>query len=146
MEAAPRAGKNQSIKMTQADFKSLPFLLLEHQVAKLGYDRRTLGKLVDCAVLSRIAPKGCTQGRYQKRQLAQLLHWEHLLAADEAQFRQLAPLLPLKPVRTWTGYTEETLSGIVHAHGLTLVKPPGMSQGKFLKAEIAKLIGFEHLI
>jgi hypothetical protein len=127
--------------MTQAEFKALPYLLLEHQVAALGYDRRTVAKFADCGVLHKVEPAGSGHARYQKRQLAQLLGLEATL--ELAEFRREPLLMSLKSVRRWTGFTEETLAKIVQAGGLRRVQPPGSSHGKYLKEQIARLIGFE---
>lgn len=127
--------------MTHAEFRQLPYLLLEHQVALAGYDRRTLAKFVECGVLTKVQPAGSGFARYQKRQLALLLGWEALL--ETADFAAERPLMGYKPVHRWTGFAEGTLEHIVHAGGLTRVKPPGATQGKYRKQEIARLIGFE---
>ena len=123
--------------MNQQEFQRLPWLLLEQQVTALGYDRRTLAKLVDCGVLEKVTPAGNGHARYRKKQLAQLLEWP----ADAGGFAAERPLMSLKAVRTWTGFSEETLGKIVQAGGLRLVKPPGTAQGKYLKDQIAALIG-----
>ena len=132
--------------MTQKEFQGLPWLLKEQQVEALGYDRRTLRKMVDCQVLKKVSLPGCGQGRYQKRQLALLLRWDHLLQEDMERFKSEPPLMMLKAVQGWTGFAEETLSKIMQAQGLTAIRPPGVNQGKFLKAEVAGLLGVGELV
>ena len=130
--------------MTREQFKALPHLVREQDVRALGYGRQTVAKFVDCGVLLRMSPAGCGQARYQKRQLAQLLKWEELL--DTAGFHREPPMLDLKAVQRWTGWTDTTVMQIVRAGGLAFVKPPGSGHGKFLKKEVAALIGFEAFV
>lgn len=129
--------------MTREEFKKLPHLVMEGAVVELGYGRRTIAKFVDSNVLRKIQPAGAGHGKYQKKQVAQLLGvgWTELL--DEAAFRKEPQFMGAKAVNYWTGYCETTLKKIADAGGLTFRKPPGMGKGRFLKAEIAKLIGFE---
>ncbi len=130
--------------MTREEFKQLPHLVREHDVVAMGYGRNTVHKFVDCGVLVRVCPKGCGQARFQKRQLANLLKWEDCV--DVAAFRQERPMLEAKAVQRWTGWSEATLGNIAAAGGLSFVKPPGAGKGKFLKQEIAKLIGLENAV
>ena len=130
--------------MTRDEFKQLPHLIREPEVVALGFGRRTVLKFVDCGVLARICPAGCGEARYQKKQCANLLHWEDLL--DTEAFRMEPPALELKAVIRWTGWDERTLTKMVKARGLTFVKPPGAGKGKYLKGEIATLIGFYQFV
>jgi hypothetical protein len=130
--------------MTQAEFKQLPYLLLRHQVVACGYGRAQLDKFVDCGVLRRVQLTGLEQHRYQKKQLAELLGWGELLEA--ADFLAEPPLLAVKAAQRWTGLSDTVLAQVRSAGGLTFVKPPGAGNGKFLKREIAGLIGFEKFI
>ncbi len=127
--------------MTKEQFKALPHLLREADVVALGYSPRTIRKFVECGVLVRVKPAGISAGRYQKRQLAQLLKWDDLL--ETARFREEKPLMQIKAVHYWTGYSENTLKAISKAGGIRFVKPPGAGAGKFLKSGVAALIGFE---
>ena len=128
--------------MTRKEFEAAPWLVMEHHLAGLGYGRATLGKFVDCGTLNKICPKGCGQGRYQKRQIAHLVKWPDCLAEAVRAFGQEPALMPAKAVMRWTGWSDTTLGNIAGAGGLSFVKPPGAGQGKFLKDEVAKLIGF----
>lgn len=128
--------------MTRKEFEALPWLLQRHHLEELGYSKRTLGKFVDCGTMMQIRPKGSGQARYQKRQVAQLLKWEDCIASALADFKREPASMPGKAVQRWTGWSDTTLTHIASARGLTFVKPPGAAHGKFLKDEVAKLIGF----
>ncbi len=125
--------------MTKEQFKALPHLLQEADVVALGYSPRTISKFVDCGVLVRVKPKGTSAARYQKRQLAQMLQWE----LEVGEFQKEPQFMQTKAVHRWTGYSENTLTAIAKAGGITFVKPPGSGAGKFLKTDVARLIGFE---
>lgn len=127
--------------MTRESFKQLPHLLQRHEVEAAGFGRQTIEKYVDAGVLTLVQPAGCGQARFQKRQLAQLLNWEDLL--DASGFAEEPPAMSLKAVLRWTGWDDRTLAKIVRAGGLTLVKPPGSGAGKYLKSEVAALLGFK---
>lgn len=118
----------------------------EKDATGLGYARCTLAKYVDCQVLRRIKPPGCTQAHYQKRQLAQLMDWPEAVAADEEQFKREPQFMRLKAVRRWTGLDKETLAKLVARQVLKTVQPPGTEQVKYLKSQIAALIGMEHCV
>lgn len=124
----------------------LPGLVMEAKAGEMGYGRATVSKFVACGVLKQVKPPGARQAKYQKKQLAHLLEWGDLIGPDEAAFRLEPPLLGAKAVRQWTGWCDDTLAMIVRAKGLTFKKPPGAGKGKFLKREIAGLIGFEGLV
>lgn len=130
--------------MTQSEFKALPHLLQETDVVKLGYSARTIAKFVDCGVLRKVMPAGTHSARFQKKQLAELLQWTELL--EPGAFQAEPPFMQIKAVQRWTGYAENTLTAIGKGGELHLVKPPGSGTGKFLKAEVAKLIGFENYV
>ena len=130
--------------MNQQQFKAAPHLLMRRHLVELGYGKTTIHKFEDCGVLRQVRPPGADQVRYQKKQLAQLLKWDGLLGAEA--FAREKPLMELKVVKEWTGMSEVTLNHVVQAGGLSLVRPAGMTRGKFLKSEIAELLGFEHLV
>ena len=127
--------------MTRDEFKRLPYLVMEHHVVAAGFGRATVSKFVDCGVLVRICPAGCGQARYQKKQLGQLLHWGDLL--DNRDWNQEPALLSIKAVMRWTGWSDTTLSNMAAAGGLSFVKPAGSGKGKFLKSDVARLIGLD---
>ena len=54
--------------------------------------------------------------------------------------------MQIKAVHRWTGYSEMTLSAIGKAGEVGFVKPPGAGAAKFLKADVARLIGFEQFV
>ena len=130
--------------MTREQFKGLPYLVQETEVRALGYSWSTVAKFVACGVLVKIKPAGTQAARFQKKQLAQLLRWEELL--EPLVFRAEPPLMQIKTVQRWTGYSENTLTAIGKAGGIQIVKPPGAEVGKFLKADVARLIGFEAFV
>lgn len=131
--------------MTHEQFRKLPFLLSDHQVLEVtDYDPRTLNKMVDCGLLLQVIPAGAKNRRFRKVQVALLtgLAWE-----EEAKAFGEEPLLMReKAVVTWTGYVQNTLRAICKGHGLTLVRPAGMTGGKFRKVEIAGLLGLEKYV
>lgn len=129
--------------MTKEDFRKLPGLVQEHDVVTCGLSRATIGKYVEHGILLKVCPPGAGQGRYRKKQLAQLLGWGEVMAADLAAFRKEKPLLELKAVLRWTGWDDRTMGKIVQARGLTLVQPPGAGKRKFLKQQLAGWLGFE---
>ena len=130
--------------MTKDEFRQLPLLIQEHHVMEAsGYARNTVRKLVDCGVLRLVKPKGCHQGRFQKRQVARLLKWEEAVETDALK-REPALMLE-KSVRAITGYSTATLDQLVAAGALSFVRPAGISVGRFRKAEIARLVGFEEV-
>jgi hypothetical protein len=60
--------------MTQAEFNELPLLLTDKEAERAtGFSRNTLRKMVDNKVLNFIKPAGMDQGRYQKKQVADLV-------------------------------------------------------------------------
>jgi hypothetical protein len=140
--------------MTQDDFKKLPFLLTPHQLLEAtGYDKRTVGKLVECCHLVEVRPAGLTERRYRKVQVAMLagLEWKE----EAERFRQEPLLMPEKTVVNWTGYGHVTLDVIVRASHpasgterlrLVRVRPAGMSGGKFRKLEVGALLGLERYV
>lgn len=130
--------------MTREQFKALPHLVRETDVKALGYSASTLDKFVSCGVLKKIKPPGTHSARFQKKQLAQLLHWEELL--DVAAFKAEPPFMQVKAVQRWTGFSENTLTNLAHAMGNGTVKPPGARTVKFLKATVAEWIGFEQYV
>jgi len=130
--------------MTKEDFKKLPYLVMEHDIVACGLGRATIGKYVENGILARVCPAGAGQAKYRKKQLAQLLQWEGLLEPE--LFRREKPLLEAKAVTRWTGWSDTTLGKIVQARGLTFVKPPGAGKGKYLKQQIAVLIGMEEQV
>lgn len=130
--------------MTKEQFKALPHLLAEGDVVALGYSPSTIRKFVDCGVLVKVKPAGTSAARYQKKQLAQLLHWEDVL--EVAAFKSEPPFMQVKAVHHWTGYSENTLAQIGAMEGIQCSQPPGATARKFLKADVAKLIGFENFV
>jgi len=132
--------------MNRKEFQRAPGLLREKDAIGLGYARCTLMKYVDCHVLRRIKPPGCGQAHYQKRQLAQLLDWPEVVAADEEQFSREPQFMRRKAVRRWTGLDRETLAKLVDHSVLKPVQPPGTGEAKYLKSQIAALIGMEHCV
>lgn len=127
--------------MTREQFRCLPYLLAAADVVAMGYSERSLIKFVECGVLVKVQPCGMQNARFQKKQLAQLLNWDELL--DVAAWKVEPLFMRVKAVQLWTGYSENTLTKIAAAGGLGFVKPPGMFGGKFLKPDVAKLLGFE---
>jgi hypothetical protein len=125
--------------MTREEFQGLPHLLTQCQVVGCGYAPATIGKYVEHGILRAVLPKGCTQRRYQKLQLAELLGWMDLV--DVKGWQREKPLLPLGAVTQWTGYANGTVSDIVAAHGLTVVQPGGIGERKFRKEEVGEWIG-----
>jgi hypothetical protein len=127
--------------MNKAEFAQMPCLLMAHQVETIGYGRATLEKFVDCGVLKRIRPPGCDQNRYQKKQLALILDWPDVVAADEAKFGREPLLLRLCAVREWTGWSESTLLRMADAGGLK-VQRIAKGERRFHKQQIGELMGF----
>ena len=130
--------------MTKEQFRALPYLVQPIDVVQMGYGPATVDKFVDCGVLNKIKPAGTQFVRFQKRQLALLLRWAELL--EPKLFQEEPPLMRIKSVHLWTGYSMNTLTAIGRAGGIGIVKPVGMSQVKFLKADVARLIGFEEYL
>ncbi len=130
--------------MTKEQFKALPHLLQEKDVVALGFSPSTISKFVECGVLIKVKPPGTSAARYQKKQLAQLLHWEDLL--ETKTFQAEAPFMQVKAVCRWTGYSENTLMAIGLVSGIESSRPPGMKARKFLKSSVANLIGFEQWV
>src|SRR5262252_5052203 len=125
--------------MTQEEFRRLPFLLTKAQVADVvGYAPSTLVKMVECGVLEKVLPAGAKEQRFRKVQVAMLLGypWQE----DAKAFRREPLLMKLKAVEVWTGYAEKTVRKIIRAGGLQWVRPAGMNEGKFRKAEVARLL------
>ena len=129
--------------MTKAEFQELPGLLMEHQVIALGYSRATLEKFVACRVLQAIQPPGSGQKRFQKRQLALLMGWKDMNDLDEQKFAAEPLLMRSKAVQWYTGMSETSLGKLVSARTLRLVRPPGSREGKYLKEQIAVLVGMK---
>ena len=125
--------------MTREEVQKLPYLLTQGQVVACGYAPATIGKYAEHGILRAVLPKGCTQRRYQKVQLAGLLAWEDLI--DVKAWAREKPLLGLGAVTQWTGYANGTISDIVAAKGLTAVQPGGIGERKFRKEEIGGWIG-----
>ena len=131
--------------MTREEFQKWPYLLTQGQVMACGYSPATIGKYVEHGILRAVKPKGCTQRRYQKVQIAKLLAWEDALAADRAAWQKEKPLLGLGAVRQWTGFCNLIITAIVQARGLTAVQPGGIGERKFRKQEIAEWIDLSTL-
>lgn len=130
--------------MTKAEFISLPLLLREHQVvAATGYTRNTLRKMVDCAVLDQVRPKGSAEHRYRKLQVGKLLGYEEkeMLEVWRAAVDGRPLLMGEKSVRAVTGYDRKLLAPIREAGGLTAIRPAGIGQLKYRVEEIAELVG-----
>jgi len=115
---------------------------MAHHVVTIGYGRATLEKFVDCGVLRRIRPPGCDQNRYQKKQIALLLDWPELVDLDQARFAREPMLLRPCVVREWTGWSESSLLRMVDAGGLKSQRF-ALGESRFLKKEIAELLGFK---
>lgn len=131
--------------MTLEQFKRLPFLLDRAQVIEVTqYCAATLAKMIECCHLMEVRPAGATDRRFRKVQVALLagLEWE----AEAKRFAEEPLLMREKAVTTWTGYHQNILRRICQARGLTLVRPAGMSVGKFRKVEIAALLGLERYV
>lgn len=125
--------------MTREEFQRLPHLVTVGDVVKCGYAVATINKYAAHGILTEITPKGCTQRRFQKVQLAALLGWPE--AIDRKKWAKEKPLLSPAAVQEWTGYQPRTLRAIVQAKGLTEVKPGGIGDGKYRKEEVGGLIG-----
>ena len=125
--------------MTRDEFNRLPQLVTLRHIEALGYGRATVIKLCDCGVLNAVKLRGDHRTRYQKRQVAALVKWED--PAPAAQFALEKPLMETKAVQRWTGWDRGTLSQLVESGSLTLMKPPSAGKGKYLKEEIAAIIG-----
>lgn len=127
--------------MTRVELKEMPWLLSDRQViAVTGYAVLTLRKLVDCAVLATVQPAGCEVRRFRKAQVALLLGMR-LEELGAEGFRCEPLLMGQKGVWVWTGYDKRTVGKIVAAGGIHVVRPPGMSHGKYRKEEVGELIG-----
>lgn len=119
----------------------MPWLLLEHQVsACTGYRWATLAKMIDCGVFNVVRPAGCGQRRFQKVQIAQLIGID--VSAGLEAFRSEPQLMSAKSVCRWTGYGRRTLESIAEAGGLPRVRPAGLTNGRYHKKDVAKLLGF----
>lgn len=127
--------------MTKQQFKNAPGLLREKDVVSLGYARVTLHKFAECGLLKRVKPFGCAQVRYQKRQLAQLLEWPEVVAADEARFAKEPVLMRRAAILQWLGIGKETLDHMTATGALKLIHPAGFVEGKCPKEQIAALLG-----
>lgn len=128
--------------MTKPEFQSWPWLLFEHQVRRAtGYAAGTVEKLVDCGVLESVRPDGCGQRKVRKVQVARMLKCENWL--DIERWRSEPEFMGTKSVSAWTGYSASTLSKLVEAGALDMVRMAGLSRGKFLKRQVARLIGLE---
>lgn len=125
--------------MTREEFIALPYLLTVSQVVACGYAENTVNKYAEHGILTVVKPKGCTQRRFPKAQLAALLGWEDTL--DRKKWAREKPLLAPAAVQEWTGYKKETVLAIAQAKGLTLVKPGGVGDAKYRKEEVGKWIG-----
>lgn len=128
--------------MTRAEFEELPCLLFEHEVMRLtGYARPTVRKMIDCGVLRIVKPAGCGQAKLQKIQVARLVGLMEFVVEVHRQFKAEPMLLPEKTVLRWTGYNGKTLQKIAEAGGAVVVRPPGLTGGRYQKWEIAEWIG-----
>lgn len=132
--------------MTKREFQEQPGLIMEKDVISLGYARATLRKFVDCGVLAKIKPAGCSQARYQKRQLAQLLEWPEIITRDEAAFKEEPQVLRRRDVLRWTGISKDTYENMVQAGALRLVQPTGTGEARCPKAQVAALLGMAHCV
>ena len=132
--------------MNAKQFQAAAFLLRECEVAELtGYAPGTIRKMIDNGVLHRVLPAGAVCAKFRKRQLAALCGLE-MDAAAAQEFAKAAQMLSEKEVTRWTGYSGHTLERIVATGGLTFRRPAGAARGKFLKSEIAEMIGFPEMI
>ena len=125
--------------MKRDEFQKLPHLLTLAQVVACGYSPATVGKYAAAGILRAVLPKGTTQRRYQKLQVAQLLGWED--AIDRKSWWREKPLLPPCAVSQWTGYAPKTVVEIAEAGSLTTVLPGGVGERKFRKEEIEEWLG-----
>jgi hypothetical protein len=132
--------------MTKKEFQNQPGLVMEKDVVSLGYARATLEKFVACGILAKVKPAGCSQARYRKRQLAQLMEWNEIVALDEQLFKREPLLMRRKAVLRWTGVSKGTLAKLIDAGTLRHVQPAGFAEGKFPKEQIAALLGMEHCV
>jgi len=135
--------------MTKLQFQALPLLIFEHHVvAVTGYARNTIAKFTDCGVLTIVKPNGSGQGRFQSRQIAQMIGWDwkEVLREWIEQFQRENNLMLEKAVTRYTGYAEKTLLNIRKARGLDFLKPAGADAGRYRKEQIAELIGFKELV
>jgi hypothetical protein len=131
--------------VTHEEFQKLPFLLEYPEVLEvMDYAPRTLEKMVECAVLVEVMPAGITRRRFRKVQIAMMAGLEWQSQAEE--FKKEPLLMREKAVVRWTGYAQNTLRRIVRAHGVTIVRPAGMTAGKFRKLEIAELLGLQKYV
>jgi len=126
--------------MTRAEFIALPYLLTPGQVASCGYSLRTIDKFAENGILTAVCPKGATQRKFQKKQIAAILGWDD--AIDQKKWDKEKPLMGVAVVREWTGYQPKTVRQIGKAGGLTPVQPGGIGDTKYRKDEIGKLLGF----
>jgi hypothetical protein len=121
-------------------FQKWPWLLFERQVIEVtGYGHNTIEKLIDCGTLLSVKPRGCTQRRFQKIQVAQLLAVE--LDQQLESFRREPLLLSEKSVLSYSGFSRTVLREVTHAGGLQLIRPAGLSTGRYRKSELAQLLG-----
>lgn len=131
--------------MNVKEFQAAAFLLSEGQVCAItGYAAHTVRKLADVGVLQAVKLRGATKGKFRKRQVAHLIGVA--MGAEVLEFTRCAHLLTEKQVTRWTGYCGQALDAMVRAGGLTRRRPAGSGTGKFLKAEIAELIGYPELV
>lgn len=129
--------------MTREEFITLPYLLTPGQVASCGYSSATVAKYAECGVLRVILPAGCTQRRFQKRQVALLNGWEATL--DLAGWRRLKPMVRLGVVCQWTGYDRDVIGHMVAAGALTVVQPAGVGYRLFRTEEIGAWLGLDEI-
>ena len=128
--------------MTQDEFRKLPGLIRDGDVARLGYTRSTLLKLVDCGGGSAGDGAGVRAGAVFETAVRATAEVGHgggrggLVAGTAVAGGEGG-------ARRWTGFAGHTLARIVAAGGLTRVRPPGAAQGRYLKAEVGRLIGVE---
>jgi hypothetical protein len=132
--------------MTKKEFVNGPGLLMEKEVVSLGFARPTIEKFVELGVLKKVKPVGCSQARYQKRQLALLLEWTDVAAGVEQAFAAEPQMMGRKEVLQWTGMSKETLDKMAEKGGLRAVRLPGCNQGKYRKADIAAMLGLERWV
>lgn len=126
-------------------FKGLPWLVLEGQVIDLmGWGRNTLAKMADCGTLHLVKPPGCAQHRFRKIQLATILGVS--LEAELEEFRREPLMMSEKATLRHTGYARNTLREIVSAGGLRVIRPAGLTNGRYRKTEIAQLLGLEQCL
>lgn len=125
--------------MTREEFQELPYLLTLGEVVACGYAVATINKYAAHKILAAIKPKGCTQRRFQKVQLAAMLGWADEI--DRKRWAREKPLLGMAAVLEWTGYTSETFCAIVKAGGIGRVQPGGIGHAKYRKEEVGEWVG-----